>query len=80
MTADESPDGATAEAGAEATAEATADRPLLTLRDGLTRVVDTDEALADVCARIAAGAGPVAIDAERASGYRYSSQIGRAHV
>lgn len=48
--------------------------PLLTLRDGLTKIVDTDEGLAEVCARIAAGAGPVAIDAERASGYRYSSR------
>ncbi|NHC24165.1 ribonuclease D [Nocardioides sp. IC4_145] len=48
--------------------------PLLTLRDGLPPVVDTAEALAEVCARIAAGTGPVAIDAERASGYRYSSR------
>nr|WP_207619758.1 HRDC domain-containing protein [Nocardioides sp. IC4_145] len=47
---------------------------MLTLRDGLPPVVDTAEALAEVCARIAAGTGPVAIDAERASGYRYSSR------
>src|SRR5438128_1530603 len=74
MTADESSDGTTAEAGAEATAEATADPPLLRLRDGLTRVVDTAAGLAEVCERIASGSGPVAIDAERASGYRYSSR------
>ena len=48
--------------------------PLLTLRDGLPAVVDTPEALAECCAAIAGGTGPVAIDAERASGYRYSSR------
>jgi ribonuclease D len=48
--------------------------PLLTLRDGLPPVIDTDAALADVAARVAAGTGPVAIDAERASGYRYSAR------
>src|SRR6478609_9481212 len=54
--------------------ESTPDPPLLTLRDGLTRIVDTEAGLAEVCERIAAGSGPVAIDAERASGYRYSSR------
>ncbi|MBZ5734424.1 HRDC domain-containing protein [Nocardioides sp. TRM66260-LWL] len=48
--------------------------PLLTLRDGLPGVVDTPDALAACCAAIAGGTGPVAIDAERASGYRYSSR------
>ncbi|GAB2875111.1 HRDC domain-containing protein [Nocardioides pacificus] len=48
--------------------------PLLELRDGLTEVVDTAEGLARVCADFAAGTGPVAIDAERASGYRYSAR------
>ncbi len=48
--------------------------PLLTLRDGLPPVVETLEALRAVCADLAAGTGPVAIDAERASGYRYSSR------
>ncbi len=48
--------------------------PLLTLRDGLPPIVDTPAALAAVCADLAAGTGPVAIDAERASGYRYSSR------
>ncbi|MDQ6642800.1 MAG: HRDC domain-containing protein [Actinomycetota bacterium] len=47
---------------------------LLTLRDGLPRVVETPEALAAAVADIAAGTGPVAIDAERASGYRYSAR------
>jgi ribonuclease D len=48
--------------------------PLLVLRDGLTDVVETDEGLAEACKRLAAGTGPVAIDAERASGYRYSNR------
>jgi ribonuclease D len=48
--------------------------PLLLLRDGLPPVVDTEAALADTIAAFAAGTGPVAIDAERASGYRYSAR------
>ncbi len=48
--------------------------PRLQLRDPLPPVVDTPEALADTCARIAAGTGPIALDAERASGYRYSQR------
>ena len=48
--------------------------PLLQLRDGLPPVVDTEEALAETVAAFAAGTGPVAVDAERASGYRYSSR------
>jgi ribonuclease D len=48
--------------------------PLLELRDGLPPVVDTEAALEDVVARFAGGTGPVAIDAERASGYRYSAR------
>lgn len=48
--------------------------PLLTLRDGLGPIVETEPALAEVAARFAAGTGPVAIDAERASGYRYSAR------
>jgi len=47
---------------------------LLTLADGLPPVTDTDDGLAAVCAAIAEGTGPIAIDAERASGYRYSSR------
>ncbi|MCW2850282.1 MAG: 3-5 exonuclease [Marmoricola sp.] len=46
--------------------------PLLTLRDGLPEITETDAQLADVVARVAAGTGPIALDAERASGYRYS--------
>jgi ribonuclease D len=48
--------------------------PLLTLRDGLPPVSDDDVTLRRAAAAIAEGTGPVAIDAERASGYRYSSR------
>ena len=47
---------------------------LLTLADGLPEITETEAGLADVCARLAAGTGPIAIDAERASGYRYSNR------
>lgn len=48
--------------------------PLLRLRDGLTGLVDTPEALAEAVSALGAGTGPLAIDAERASGYRYSNR------
>ncbi|WP_340536738.1 ribonuclease D [Nocardioides sp. GXZ039] len=47
---------------------------LLTLADGLPELIDTQAALEEYAARLAAGTGPVAIDAERASGYRYSQR------
>ncbi len=58
----------------EPVAEPTPELPLLTLRDGLPDVTDTDEGLRAAAEAIAAGTGPVAIDAERASGYRYSNR------
>jgi ribonuclease D len=48
--------------------------PLLELRDGLPPLVDTAPALADTVEAFRGGSGPVAIDAERASGYRYSAR------
>ncbi|MGI8646386.1 MAG: ribonuclease D [Nocardioides sp.] len=48
--------------------------PLLVLRDGLPPVIETETALRDYCDLLAAGTGPVAVDAERASGYRYSNR------
>ena len=47
---------------------------LLTLRDGLPDVVETDAQLAAAVRDLAGGTGPIAIDAERASGYRYSAR------
>ena len=48
--------------------------PLLEPRDGLPPVVETSAALAEVTDRLARGVGPVAVDAERASGYRYGQR------
>lgn len=48
--------------------------PRLELRDPLPDVVDTPAALTRACEQIAAGTGPLALDAERASGYRYSQR------
>ncbi|GEB56254.1 HRDC domain-containing protein [Streptomyces gardneri] len=48
--------------------------PLLEPREGIPPVVETEDALAEVIAAFAAGTGPVAVDAERASGYRYGQR------
>jgi len=48
--------------------------PLLDLRDGLPPLTETAPALTEACRALAEASGPVAIDAERASGYRYSSR------
>jgi ribonuclease D len=48
--------------------------PLIAPRDGTPAPVETPHGLAEVVARFAAGSGPVAVDAERASGYRYSQR------
>ena len=42
--------------------------------DGLPPVVDTPEALAAAIEALANGTGPVAVDAERAQGFRYSAK------
>ncbi len=47
---------------------------LLAPREGVPPVVETGAALDEVVARFAAGTGPIAVDAERASGYRYSQR------
>lgn len=48
--------------------------PLLEPRDGLPSVVGDASALARTISAFAGGTGPVAIDAERASGYRYGQR------
>ncbi|MEU9981648.1 ribonuclease D [Streptomyces sp. NPDC050856] len=48
--------------------------PLLEPRDGIPPVVADEHSLAEVTAAFAAGTGPVAVDAERASGYRYGQR------
>ncbi|MBV9380192.1 MAG: ribonuclease D, partial [Streptosporangiaceae bacterium] len=47
---------------------------LLEPRDGLPPVVSTPAALAEAIAKLSGGSGPVAVDAERASGYRYGQR------
>ncbi|MFD6288771.1 HRDC domain-containing protein [Streptomyces sp. NPDC060205] len=48
--------------------------PLLEPRDGIPPVITDEDALAEMIAAFAAGTGPVAVDAERASGYRYGQR------
>jgi ribonuclease D len=48
--------------------------PLLEPREGLPPVVETEAAMAEAIDRLAHGHGPVAVDAERASGYRYGQR------
>ena len=48
--------------------------PLLEPVGGIPPVTTTPEALTDVMRRMGEGTGPIAIDAERASGYRYSQR------
>jgi ribonuclease D len=48
--------------------------PLLELREGLPHLTETPPRLAEACQALTSAEGPVAIDAERASGYRYSSR------
>ncbi|MDT7571439.1 MAG: ribonuclease [Actinomycetota bacterium] len=47
---------------------------LLTPREGVPPVTEDAAQLAAVIERFAAGTGPIAVDAERASGYRYSQR------
>ncbi|MEI2819202.1 MAG: hypothetical protein V9E81_02920 [Marmoricola sp.] len=54
--------------------EAPTELPLLRLSDGLPPLVDTPAELAETIAALANAEGPVAIDAERASGFRYSAR------
>jgi len=70
-----------AAAAPDTTADRTADKdappvkaPLLELSDGLPPITETPGALREVVEALAAGTGPLAIDAERASGYRYSAR------
>jgi ribonuclease D len=48
--------------------------PLLAPRDGLPPVIDTSTALVEYADALRSGTGPVAVDAERASGYRYGQK------
>ncbi|OCI29268.1 HRDC domain-containing protein [Oerskovia enterophila] len=60
--------------GADPGAPVPAVTPLTEPADGVGPVIDTPEAFAEVVAAYAAASGPVAADAERASGYRYGQR------
>ncbi len=63
------------QAGTDGPAEpAAAPVPLDNPRDGVPPVVDTADALRATVQAFAAGHGPVAVDAERASGHRYGQR------
>ncbi|MEE2056311.1 ribonuclease D [Rhodococcus artemisiae] len=55
-------------------APAAATEPLLAPRDGVPDVVTTAAGAEEAAALLARGHGPLAVDAERASGYRYSAR------
>jgi len=67
-------DGPAADSTADGAAEVAASNLLRAPRDGTPQPVTTPDELAAAAAGLAAGHGPVAIDAERASGYRYSQR------
>ncbi|MGI5378870.1 HRDC domain-containing protein [Streptomyces sp. CA-251387] len=48
--------------------------PLLEPREGIPPVIADEATLAEVITAFTAGSGPVAVDAERASGYRYGQR------
>lgn len=54
--------------------EPTTPVPLLVPADGVPPVIETAAGVRDAAERLAAGTGPLAVDAERASGFRYSSR------
>ena len=53
-----------------------ADEPVLQAepREGVPDVIDTAQGFQEACDRLAAGSGPLAADAERASGFRYGHE------
>lgn len=58
----------------EVTPEVPAAIPLLAPADGVPEVVDTAEKFESALKELKIGAGPFAVDAERASGYKYSAR------
>jgi ribonuclease D len=47
---------------------------LLVPRNGLPKLIEDEASFAQAISNLASGTGPLAIDAERASGYRYSQR------
>ena len=65
---------AVAEPGTEPSVPERVAVPLVEPREGVPEPVTSPADLAAAVARLAAGTGPVAVDAERASGYRYGQR------
>lgn len=65
---------AAAEAGATPEPEPEPPAPPLELSEGLPALVETDDQLHEAVVALARGTGPIAVDTERASGYRYSQR------
>jgi ribonuclease D len=68
------PRAATEDQAVDQAAEGPAPTPLLAPRDGLPPVVENSTQLVAYAEALRAGRGPVAVDAERASGYRYGQR------
>jgi ribonuclease D len=49
-------------------------QPLIAPRNGVPRLIEDDQGLRDTIAELERGSGPLAVDAERASGFRYSQR------
>ena len=49
-------------------------QPLLAPAGGVPDLIESSDVLGEVLEQLKAGSGPIAIDAERASGYKYSSR------
>ncbi|WP_282700328.1 ribonuclease D [Streptomyces sp. CC219B] len=67
-------DGGSSVTGAPNSDPAPEPTPLLEPREGIPPVIADEDSLARTIAAFAAGSGPVAVDAERASGYRYGQR------
>jgi ribonuclease D len=71
---DEGPEGTETDAADESTDPGREVIDLTEPAEGLPPVISAPEALAAAVRRLAAGTGPIAVDAERASGYRYGQR------
>jgi len=74
MAAEQDGDSTSTEALPDVVPEEQPPAPLLTLRDGLPDIIETRRALDEIVTAVASGSGPIGLDAERASGYRYSAR------
>ncbi|WP_032377755.1 HRDC domain-containing protein [Rhodococcoides fascians] len=74
MSAESSPDATSDDATSDEQVNEPVAVPLLAPADGVPDVVETPDAVLAAAKLLAAGHGPLAVDAERASGFRYSQR------